>query len=160
MNITKSFVEESFYSKAGETRPTLPKNVGAYQVSGNCMEGSGIYDGDLIIVDFGRAPRIGDPCLCEIDGRFKLKKLLQVHPGGLFSVGTDYNRELLFKSGDDGTMIMNRGYFTKIVHHAAVIGCADSNRHIKWLNDFRDYPTKFPPVSTLRGDVESVNLVR
>lgn len=159
MNITKSYVEESFYCKAGETRSALPENVGAYQVSGNCMEGSGIYDGDIIIVDFGRAPRIGDPCLCEIDGRFKLKKLLQVHPSGLFTVGTNYNRERLFEEGPDGEIFMNSAYFADKVHHAAVIGCADSHRHIRWLNDFRDYPEEFPVPVAMHGDIKDVRKI-
>lgn len=153
---TASYIKESFTCFANPSY-SLPENSGAFQIHGDCMEGSGIYDRDYIIVDFNRKPRIGDPCLCEISGKLMVKKLLQVLPRGLFGVGTDYNRKILFSPGKDGNLVMNRGFWTDTIH-AVVIGCADSERHIRWLNDFRDYPEEFPAPVAMHGDVKDVRI--
>jgi len=43
------------------------------QVTGDSMTGAGIMEGDLVIVERGRAPKSGDIVLAEVDGRWTMK---------------------------------------------------------------------------------------
>jgi SOS regulatory protein LexA len=43
------------------------------QVSGDSMNGEGIMEGDLVIVERGRQPKIGDVVIAEVDGEWTLK---------------------------------------------------------------------------------------
>lgn len=44
------------------------------RVKGASMEGAGIYDGDLIVVDKALEPRPGDIVVAHLDGEFTLKR--------------------------------------------------------------------------------------
>jgi SOS regulatory protein LexA len=43
------------------------------QVSGDSMNGEGIMEGDLVIVERGKQPKIGDVVIAEIDGEWTMK---------------------------------------------------------------------------------------
>jgi SOS regulatory protein LexA len=43
------------------------------EVTGDSMTGAGIMEGDLVIVERGRAPKSGDIVLAEVDGRWTMK---------------------------------------------------------------------------------------
>ncbi|MCE5262114.1 MAG: transcriptional repressor LexA [Deltaproteobacteria bacterium] len=43
------------------------------QVQGDSMNGEGIVEGDLVIVEKGRQPNIGDIVIAEVDGEWTLK---------------------------------------------------------------------------------------
>jgi SOS regulatory protein LexA len=52
---------------------TKPDSSFLLQVSGDSMIGEGIMEGDLVIVEKGRAPKIGDVVIAEVDGEWTLK---------------------------------------------------------------------------------------
>jgi SOS regulatory protein LexA len=52
---------------------TKPDASFLLQVSGDSMNGEGIMEGDLVIVERGRQPRIGDVVIAEVDGEWTLK---------------------------------------------------------------------------------------
>jgi SOS regulatory protein LexA len=43
------------------------------QVSGDSMNGEGIMEGDLVVVEKGRQPKIGDVVIAEVDGEWTMK---------------------------------------------------------------------------------------
>lgn len=43
------------------------------QVSGDSMNGAGIVEGDLVIVERGREPKGGDIVIAEVDGEWTMK---------------------------------------------------------------------------------------
>jgi SOS regulatory protein LexA len=43
------------------------------QVSGDSMNGEGIMEGDLVIIEKGRQPKIGDVVIAEVDGEWTIK---------------------------------------------------------------------------------------
>jgi len=43
------------------------------QVSGDSMTGAGIMEGDLVIIEKGRAPKTGDIVVAEVDGEWTMK---------------------------------------------------------------------------------------
>jgi SOS-response transcriptional repressor LexA len=43
------------------------------QVRGDSMNGEGIMEGDLVIIEKGRAPKIGDVVIAEVDGEWTMK---------------------------------------------------------------------------------------
>jgi repressor LexA len=52
---------------------TKPEASFLLQVSGDSMIGEGIMEGDLVIVERGRAPKIGDVVIAEVDGDWTMK---------------------------------------------------------------------------------------
>ena len=42
-------------------------------VSGDSMIGEGIMEGDMVIVEKGRAPKVGDVVIAEVDGDWTMK---------------------------------------------------------------------------------------
>jgi SOS-response transcriptional repressor LexA len=52
---------------------TKPDASFLLQVNGDSMNGEGIMEGDLVIVEKGRAPRIGDVVIAEVDGEWTMK---------------------------------------------------------------------------------------
>lgn len=52
---------------------TKPDASFLLQVQGDSMNGEGIMEGDLVIVERGRQPRIGDVVIAEVDGEWTLK---------------------------------------------------------------------------------------
>lgn len=49
---------------------------------GSSMEGAGIYDGDLLIIDKSLEPHEGAVAVCYIDGEFTLKRIHFEREGG------------------------------------------------------------------------------
>lgn len=43
------------------------------RVKGNSMFDAGIYDGDMVIVEKGKEPRVGDIVVASIDGEYTMK---------------------------------------------------------------------------------------
>jgi SOS regulatory protein LexA len=52
---------------------TKPDASFLLQVSGDSMNGEGIMEGDLVIVERGRQPQIGDVVIAEVDGEWTMK---------------------------------------------------------------------------------------
>ena len=52
------------------------------RVCGVSMQGAGIDDGDLLVVDCGLTPRPGDVVVARLEAGFTLKRLVR-RPGGL-----------------------------------------------------------------------------
>jgi repressor LexA len=52
---------------------TRPESSFLLQVSGDSMIGAGIMEGDLVIVEKGREPNIGDIVIAEVDGDWTMK---------------------------------------------------------------------------------------
>ncbi|MBA4397469.1 MAG: repressor LexA [Syntrophus sp. (in: bacteria)] len=50
-----------------------PETSFLLQVSGDSMTGAGIMEGDLVIVEKGRPPGIGDIVIAEVDGEWTMK---------------------------------------------------------------------------------------
>ena len=46
------------------------------RVSGNSMEGAGISDGDLLVIDRSLEPRNNEVSVCFIDGEFTVKRIV------------------------------------------------------------------------------------
>ena len=54
---------------------------------GNSMEGAGIFDGDLLIIDKSLEPREGAIAVCFIDGEFTLKRIhFERHEGQVTAI--------------------------------------------------------------------------
>jgi SOS regulatory protein LexA len=53
---------------------TRPDSSFLLSVSGDSMNGEGIIQGDLVIVDRGREPKNGDIILAEVDGAWTMKR--------------------------------------------------------------------------------------
>lgn len=51
------------------------------RVVGDSMEGEGIAEGDLLVIDKSVQPEHGDLAVCCLDGEFTLKRLRIVAPG-------------------------------------------------------------------------------
>jgi len=62
-------------------------------VEGDCMEGAGMNDGDLICVDSEVRPAVGDIVWCIVDGRDSVKAYLGKH-GAVHSVSTRYRNRI------------------------------------------------------------------
>ena len=43
------------------------------KVSGDSMNGEGIMEGDLVIIEKGRNPKVGDIVIAEVDGEWTIK---------------------------------------------------------------------------------------
>jgi SOS regulatory protein LexA len=52
---------------------TKPDASFLLKVSGDSMIGEGIMEGDMVIVEKGRAPKVGDVVIAEVDGEWTMK---------------------------------------------------------------------------------------
>ena len=52
---------------------TKPESSFILNVSGDSMTGAGIMEGDLVIIEKGRAPKTGDIVVAEVDGDWTMK---------------------------------------------------------------------------------------
>ncbi len=50
-----------------------PESCYALQVKGDSMIDAGIFDGDIVIIDKGKMPRLNDVVVAQIDDKFTLK---------------------------------------------------------------------------------------
>lgn len=82
----------------------IPRKEASYllRVKGDSMEGAGIIDGDLVIVERGKEPRLGQIVIAEVDGGWTMKylrtkngqfyleaanpKYKDIHPEGALSI--------------------------------------------------------------------------
>ena len=49
------------------------------RITGDSMEGAGIGDGDIVVIDKSLEPKDGNIAVCFIDGEFTLKRILLVN---------------------------------------------------------------------------------
>jgi DNA polymerase V len=61
-----------------------PDTTFVVSVAGDSMEGAGIFDGDILIVDRSLRPRPDDIVIAAVDGELTVKRLAQDRQGGLF----------------------------------------------------------------------------
>ena len=54
------------------------------RVNGNSMEGAGLSDGDLIVIDRSQNPENNKIAVCYIDGEFTVKRLIKKRKKTLF----------------------------------------------------------------------------
>ncbi len=52
---------------------TKPEASFLLQVSGDSMIGEGIMEGDLVVIERGRQPKVGDVVIAEVDGEWTMK---------------------------------------------------------------------------------------
>ena len=52
---------------------TKPDASFLLQVSGDSMIGEGIMEGDLVVIERGRQPKVGDVVIAEVDGEWTMK---------------------------------------------------------------------------------------
>lgn len=122
-------------------------------VSGDCMEGAGIHDGDYVLVDFRKMPRPQnkgghrpkDICLCSFAGpeNVGVKEYIG-RWGGFHIVGEHPVR----KEGDPLSMA---GYLSEQVF-GVVRACFSEDGLPRWTRDISDCPADLPTVSTIHGD--------
>lgn len=141
----------------------------AIPVSGDCLEGAGIDNGDYVLVDFSRKPRPPiktngawehDFCLCygtmpgSSGGDTVMVKRYDGVFGWMQTVSTAYRQE-------PGHFRMNVGFTPKAIL-GVVYGCLDGTGRRKWENAPGMYPEQLHTESTIRGgniDVSSVSRV-
>ena len=141
----------------------------AIPVSGDCLEGAGIDNGDYILVDFGRRPRPPvkvngtwqhDFCLCygtmpgSSSGDIVMVKRYDGVFGWMQTVSTAYRQE-------PGRFRMNVSFTPKAIL-GVVYGCLDGTGRNKWENSPDMYPEQLHAESIIRGgniDVSSVSRV-
>ena len=118
------------------------EKIAGITVAGNCMEGSGIYDGDLLLVDFDRFPREGDACICscpyERGGAPMTKQYISRLGSAAFACGTNYD------FGGDAfgpNMEMNAGMICDKVF-GAVVACLSPDMTLRWQIDPRELPVE------------------
>lgn len=121
--------------------PTEDKIAGI-TVSGTCMEGSDIHDGDMLLVDFDRFPRKGDACVCscpyERGGAPMVKQYVSRLGTGAFACGTNYD----FGGRTFGpNMEMNAGMICDKVFGVAV-ACLSPDMALRWEISPRELPVE------------------
>ena len=74
------------------------------RVSGDSMEGDGICDGDILVIDKSEEPHDGAVAVCFINGEFTVKRL-RFHDGYITLVPSNPRYpSLTVKEGDDMTV--------------------------------------------------------
>ena len=120
--------------------------IAASRVSGRCMEGMGIYNGDYIAVDSSKFPKPNnnDVCLCyakypgEERPELMAKEYIGVW-GTMQLVGTRYIDR------------MNCG-FKPISIIGVIFAVYSPCGALRWEKDISDYPERLGRSSTIRGD--------
>ena len=83
------------------------------KAQGTSMEGAGIFDGDLLIVDRSLSPRSGDVVIALLDGELCAKRLVQTEDvTELHSASTDYPPIVL----QDGQTLEVWGVVVHVIH--------------------------------------------
>ena len=129
------------------------------RVSGDCMEGADIHDGDIVELDLRHMPRPPvkgskaadrDVCVCYgvMPGTISPVVMCKSYVGkfGFMQlVGTQYaNRE-----GEP--FRMNNG-FEPLAIFGVVAACYDGGMNLRWRKDTSDHPESLPTESTITGD--------
>lgn len=138
----ESVVHAAAYKEAGFT------------VSGDCLAGAGINDGDIAAVDFTRYPRPPrgkkyDYCLCYgrmpgMDEDIIMVKQYSGVMGGMQLVSTRYKQE-------PGHFRMNCGFEPKAIL-GVLYAVYDSEHKLKWETDPAIYPEELGKESTITVD--------
>src|SRR6056300_668505 len=74
------------------------------RVSGESMQGAGLDDGDLLVIDRSLEPQDNKIAVCFIDGAFTVKRL-KVTPGGIFLMPENPNYQPIEVSEDNELII-------------------------------------------------------
>ncbi|MDA8871350.1 translesion error-prone DNA polymerase V autoproteolytic subunit [Flavobacteriaceae bacterium] len=74
------------------------------RVSGQSMQGAGLDDGDLLVIDRSMEPQHNKIAVCYIDGEFTVKRL-KVTPGGIFLMPENPNYQPIEVSEDNELII-------------------------------------------------------
>lgn len=128
-----------------------PRFVG-HRVVGNCMEGAGIYDGGVVVVDheaFPRPPRYKskggdgsfDCCVCLVDGQLMVKRYSGVW-GGIQMVSTCY---AIPKPGG-----MDSGFFADCIL-GVVVASYDAGGREVWRRSSEEFAFELETQDTIRG---------
>ena len=67
--------KEDTISRSGSSESDEKQQPPFARVSGDSMEGDGIRDGDILVVDKSEEPRDGAIAVCFINGEFTVKRL-------------------------------------------------------------------------------------
>ena len=134
-------------------RISVRNQVAVFPVTGDCMEGAGIDKGDYIAVSFRHFPRpqsegAHDACLCWVKGSegrpfLGVKEYLGVW-GKMQSVETRN------KEDPEKPFRMDAGFIAERIF-GVVYACYDSNHHLKWGKDLKQYPEHMGTSSTIFG---------
>ena len=124
------------------------ENIIAIPVSGDCLEGAGVSDGDIVIVDLTKMPlapkykkRDGydykNICLCFASPDRDIKPVIMVKEyngtfGPMQQVGTRYKQK-------SGNYRMNY-QFEPLAILGVVYECYSKDRHLKWSCDISGHP--------------------
>jgi DNA polymerase V len=81
-----------------------PKSTYFAKVSGETMIDTGIYDGDLIIIDRSLTPKDGDIAVCVIDSEFTIKRI-KIEANKCWLIPSDKKREPILVTEDNQFMI-------------------------------------------------------
>lgn len=113
--------------------------IGKFPVSGDCLEGAGVNDGDILVVDLRKMPRQPlykdkhgvdrrDICLCMAGKEpiLMFKEYMGIF-GGYPMVGTKYKDRL-------------NHAFPTILIYGVVQECRTSDDKLKWTRDISDCP--------------------
>ena len=75
------------------------------RVSGDSMEGDGIRDGDILVIDKSEEPHDGAIAVCFINGEFTVKRL-SIHDDGSITLlpSNPKYRAITIREGDDLTV--------------------------------------------------------
>ena len=142
---------DGFFRVPAEIAKQFPAGAGAFRVTGDCMEGAGIYDGDIIIVDLARRPRSGDACICIVHGKPLLKRYVSTLGKGCYAVGTCYDfGGKAFQVLPDGSCRMNAGLIASEIG-GVVLASFSLEGSPRWIKDYRSFPFELPPVRQSEG---------
>ena len=83
------------------------------RAGGHSMEGAGIYDGDLLIVDRSITPAAAMVIVAVVDGEFTVKRLVETSDG--FVLAAEHPRYPPIPLGED-TEVCVWGVVTWVVH--------------------------------------------
>ena len=141
--------------------------VGLTTVMGDCMEASDIYDGDYILVAFGRFPRpmMNDICLCKVDYALScnpmVKEYIAPHGGGVHSVSTHKLKGKSWEFNEKGQLVTEMGFFTSKIY-GTVVACypADDLKHARWEIDLSELPTKIETKPIKKSEIEFVGALK
>ena len=137
---------DGFFSVPAEIGKQFPTSAGAFRITGDCMEGAGIFDGDIVIVDLERRPRSGDACICIVHGKALIKRYVSTLGRGCYAVGTCYDfGGKAFQVLPDGSCRMNAGLIASEIG-GVVLACFSPDGSPRWVKDYRTFSPELPPV--------------
>ena len=127
----------------------------SFTIHGDCMEGSKIYDGDTVLVDFDRFPRPGDSCLCADEKNKLMVKRYDGRDGKrVFSVSTnyDFDGKAIGPNGE-----WNRGLWTDKVY-GVIFAVISAEGSLRWQFDPLTLSKEPGEIRPQRGNVRFVEI--